>query len=55
MTRSHVLLHCPNETARERGKGRPRGCSGFVSVGTAKMDEWVVWDAVERTAPRGEG
>jgi hypothetical protein len=21
----------------------------------AKMDEWVVWDAVERTAPRGEG
>jgi hypothetical protein len=20
-----------------------------------RMDEWVVWDAMERTAPRGEG
>jgi hypothetical protein len=21
----------------------------------ARMDEWVVWDATERTAPRGDG
>jgi hypothetical protein len=24
-------------------------------AGATKMDEWVVWDAVERTALRGEG
>jgi hypothetical protein len=22
---------------------------------TARMDEWVVWETVERAAPRGEG
>jgi hypothetical protein len=87
MTRSHVLLHCPNErlrTARSEaweGKnlGRvllanPRWKRRFVKFlelsgvgrgmadGTdedgargAKMDEWVVWDAMERIAPRRGG
>jgi hypothetical protein len=38
------------------------GVGGVMADGTdedgaraAKMDEWVVWDAVERTAARGEG
>jgi hypothetical protein len=89
MTRSHVLLHCPNERLRaaraEAWEGKnpggvrvllanPRwerrfvkflelsGVGRVMADGTdedgaraAKMDEWVVWDAVERTAPRGDG
>jgi hypothetical protein len=89
MTRSHVLLHCPNErlwTARaeaweEKDPGgvrvllaNPRWERQFVKfvelsgvgrvmadgmdedgVRAARMDEWVVWDATARTAPRGEG
>jgi hypothetical protein len=89
MTRSHVLLHCPNaklRAAREKAwEGKTPGgvrvlvgqsqvgaatCEvpGAVGVGrvmadgtdedgayAARMDEWVAWETVEGTAPRGEG
>jgi hypothetical protein len=89
MTRSHVLLHCPNarlQTARTKaweGKNpggvrvllaNPRwerrfvkflelsGVGRVMADGTdedgayaARMDERVAWEAVEGTAPRGEG
>ena len=88
MTRSHVLLHCPNPKLRaaraETWEGKnatgvrvllanPRWESRFfrflelsgvgrvVEDGTdednsraARMDEWVVWEAADERAPRGE-
>jgi hypothetical protein len=89
MTRSHVLLHCPNAKLRaarvEAWEGKDPGgvrvllanprwerrlvkfleLSGVGRVMAdgpdedgayaARMDEWVAWETVEGTAPRGEG
>jgi hypothetical protein len=82
MTRSHVLLHCPNprlRAARAEAKDprgvrvmlvNPRweqrfvkflelsGVGRVVADGTdedqaraTRMDEWVVWETVERGTP----